>query len=68
MSGEKMWIQITIYFVATIMPGGCYLFQNFLNNCKQDNTDFAEISMRGLLLVIDASHERKDSLHESVSS
>ena len=48
------------------MLGGCYLFQDFLNTCKQDNTDFVEITMRGLLPVIDA--KRKDSLHEIMSS
>ena len=48
------------------MLGRCYLFQDFLNTCKHDNTDFVEITMRGLLPVIDA--KRKDSLHEIMSS
>ena len=48
------------------MLGACYLLQDFLNTCKHDSTDFVEISMRGLLPVIDA--KRKDSLHEFMSS
>ena len=36
--------------------------------CKHDNTFFVEISMRPLLPVIYVSHEKKDTLHESVSS
>ena len=48
------------------MLGGCSLFQDFLNTCKHDNTDFVKISMRGLLPVIEAT--RKDSLHEFMSS
>ena len=43
-----------------------YLFQDFLNTCKNDNTDFVEILMTGLLPVIDA--KRKYSLHQFMYS
>ena len=50
------------------MLGGCNLFQDSSIPWKHDNTDFLEISMRPLLPVIDAIHEEKVSLHESISS
>ena len=65
---ERCGYELLLYFVETIIPGGCYLFQDFLNTLQNDNTDFAEIPMRRLLPVIDASHEKNVYFHESISS